>query len=150
MSGGEPVDEGGADAMFEVFEHTADVGLRIRAADRRTLFAEAGRALFSLLVANPTAVQCLQQKSFEIAGDHDEYLLFDWLNELLYTYETEHLLLAEFNVHLSAEGLQATCRGEPIDRSRHQLDHEVKAITYHALQVQAVADGWLAEVIVDI
>ena len=72
--------------------------------------------LFSLLVANLPAVRSLQQKSYEIAGDDDEYLLFDWLSELLYTYETERLLLAEFNVQLSADGLQAACRGEPIDR----------------------------------
>jgi SHS2 domain-containing protein len=40
--------------------------------------------------------------------------------------------------------------GEPLDRARHVLEHEVKAITYHGLRVEKIADGWLAEVIVDI
>ena len=136
--------------MYEVFDHTADVGLRIRAPDRSSLFAEAARALFSLVVVNLDAVQAVEERHYELAGEQDEYLLFDWLSELLYTFETEHLLLSEFQVELSPEGLRATCRGERVDRSRHELDHEVKAITYHGLKVERSGEGWLAEVIVDI
>ncbi len=47
-------------------------------------------------------------------------------------------------------GLEAAAWGEPMDPSRHELNHEVKAITYHGLKVEQTADGWLAEVIVDI
>ena len=136
--------------MYEVFDHTADVGLRILAPDRSSLFAEAARALFSLVVVNLDAVQAVEERHYELAGEQDEYLLFDWLNELLYTFETEHLLLSEFQVELSREGLRATGRGERLDRSRHELDHEVKAITYHGLKIEQSGEGWLAEVIVDI
>jgi SHS2 domain-containing protein len=136
--------------MFEVFEHTADLGLRIRAADRTELFVEAARALFSVFVANLDSVRCVEQRSYEVQGDADDYLLFDWLNELLYTYDTERLLLAQFDVELDDGRLRAVCRGELIDRSRHDLEHEIKAITYHGLRVERDGDGWLAEVIVDI
>ncbi len=77
-------------------------------------------------------------------------LLFDWLSELLYIYETRHLLLAHFEVTVGEAGLAATARGEPIDHGRHQIDHEVKAITYHGLKLERQGEGWLAEVIVDI
>jgi SHS2 domain-containing protein len=137
-------------AMFEVFEHTADLGLRIRAADRAGLFVEAARGLFSVLVANPQDVRGVEQRTYQIQGDEDDYLLFDWLNELLYTFDTEHLLLAEFDVEFRENGLLAVCRGEPADPARHDLDHEVKAITYHGLRVDHDDDGWFAEVIVDI
>ena len=65
------------------------------------------------------------------------------------------MLLAEFDVQVESTGdgysLAATCRGEPADPSRHELDHEVKAITYHGLFVKQLADdSWEAEVIVDI
>lgn len=136
--------------MFEVFEHTADLGLRVRAADRDELFAEAARALFSILVVNLGDVRGVQIKTFNIEGENDDYLLFDWLAELLYTFDTEHVLLSQFDVQVTDDEVRATCRGEPIDTSRHDLDHEVKAITYHGLRVEQVADGWLAEVIVDI
>jgi len=136
--------------MFEVFEHTADLGMRIRADDRQTLFVEAARALFSMLVVNLGDARCVQQKECTIAAEEDDYLLFDWLGELLYTFDTEHLLLSKFEVSLTSEGLRATCGGEPFDPSRHELDHEIKAITYHGLKVERADDGWLAEVIVDI
>ncbi|MBC8869898.1 MAG: archease [Planctomycetes bacterium] len=136
--------------MFEVFDHTADLGLRIRSEDRETLFIEAARALFSTLVVNLQDVSCVQQKEYAVTSEEDDYLLFDWLGELLYTFDTERLLLSEFDVQLTDDGLRATCRGESIDLSRHELDQEIKAITYHGLKVEHTDDGWLAEVIVDI
>jgi len=102
------------------------------------------------LVANLDDVRCVEQRTYQIPGDEDDYLLFDWLNELLYTFDTERLLLTEFDVELHDGGLHAVCRGEPIDRARHDLEHEVKAITYHGLRTERDGDGWLAEVIVDI
>jgi SHS2 domain-containing protein len=135
---------------YETFEHTADLGLRVRAADVDTLFAEAARGLFSLVVGDLDSVRPLEKVEFEIAADALDLLLFDWLSELLYTYEVRQLLLAHFDVQVSDHRLRATAAGEPIDRGRHVLDHEVKAITYHGLKVVRDGDGWLAEVIVDI
>jgi SHS2 domain-containing protein len=136
--------------MHEVFEHTADLGLRIRAADLETLFAEAGEALMAAVVENPAVIEPRQEVSFTVSGKDREYLLFDWLNALLYQVETEHLVFRSFRVVLTPQGLHGTARGEPLDPDRHGLGHEVKAITYHGLTVQATPDGWLAEVIVDI
>lgn len=103
-----------------------------------------------MLIANPSAVRCVQVKTFELRSEEPGFLLFDWLNELLYAFETEKLLLAEFDLRLEAGELRATCRGEPMDAARHQMEHEVKAITYHGLRVEQNAEGWEAELIVDI
>jgi SHS2 domain-containing protein len=136
--------------MFEIFEHTADVGIRVRAATLEELFADAAKGLFSIIVANPEAVRPLQEITFTIAGDQHDELLIDWLDELLYTFDTKRLLFREFGVQPTTEGISASARGEPIDRARHDLHMEVKAITYHGLKVDRDGDGWLAEVIVDI
>lgn len=136
--------------MYETFEHTADVGLRARAATLDDLFADIARAMFSVLVANPAAIRPVEELSLQLSGDRLDDLLFDWLAELLYRFETRHLLLSEFEVRVGDAGLSATVRGEPIDRTRHELDVEIKAITYHGLRVEQDNDGWLAEVIVDL
>ena len=68
-----------------------------------------------------------------------EELLHDWLAELLYIFEVRRLALARFQVNIGPDGLTATVQGEPIDTARHQLDMEVKAITWHGLKV--VRDG---------
>lgn len=135
--------------MYETFEHTADLGLRIRAADLDGLFAEAAQALFATIVDDLDGVQPKQQLDIRLPADERSYLLFDWLNELLYRWDTQHLLFSRFEVHVN-DGLTGTAWGEPVDRDRHALGHEVKAITYHGLKVEQTADGWLAELIVDI
>jgi SHS2 domain-containing protein len=136
--------------MYETFEHTADLGLRVRAAQLNTLFEEAAAALFSLIVTNLDAVRPTRQLSFQIAGNRLDDLLRDWLAELLYTFHTGRLLLAQFAVSVNDRGLVATASGEPIDPARHHLDQEVKAVTYHGLKVTRDGPQWLAEVIVDI
>ena len=137
--------------MFETFDHTADLGLRIRAGDLNTLFAEAGLALGSILVEDPASVQPVRQVAIDLPADEVEYLMFDWLRAILYHFEVDHLLVARCEVRVSpSAGLQAILEGETFDPARHELSHEVKAITYHDLRVEETEDGWLAEVIVDI
>lgn len=136
--------------MYETFDHTADLGLRIRAGTLDALFAEAGRALFSVLVEEPEVIKDRVQHEIRINGEEREFLFFDWLNELLYRFETEKWLLKRFEVHLVQGGLSAVVGGEVYDPDRHVLAHEVKAITYHGLRIEKTEDGWLAEVIVDI
>jgi SHS2 domain-containing protein len=136
--------------MFETFDHTADLGLRVKSPDLNTLFVEAATALFSTIVEHLATVAPNQAVVVELPKDDPEYLLFDWLKTLLYHFDAEHVLFARFEVKIDDTGLKGTAWGEPLDRSRHELGHEVKAITYHGLRVEKTADGYLAEVIVDI
>ena len=136
--------------MYEFFDHTADLGIRIRGADLNTLFVDAARGLFAAIVDGLNTVRPERQIDIEIAGTDREYLLFDWLRELLYRFDAEHLLFAKFQVRVSETGLIGMACGEPIDSERHVLSHEVKAITYHGLRVEREGDEWVAEVIVDI
>ena len=136
--------------MYELFEHTADLGLRVVATDLDELYAEAGRGFFSMIVEDLDRVGLSRRVPVRIEGSDPAYLLVDWLNELLVTFETRQLLLAEFDVRVTRTGLEASAAGEPLDPKRHRLLHEIKAITYHGLKVERTAQGWQAEVIVDI
>jgi SHS2 domain-containing protein len=136
--------------MHETFEHTADVGLRARAADLNTLFEEAARAMFSVMAGDLDAVRPLEEITVVLGPDDLDALLRSWLAELLYAFHVRKLLFAEFSVAISDAGLHGTARGEPLDAARHKADVEIKAVTWHGLKVERTADGWLAEVIVDI
>jgi SHS2 domain-containing protein len=136
--------------MFETFEHTADLGLRVRSPDLDALFAEAGQALMAAVLENPEAVAPLRRIDVDLENEELAILLFDWLREILYRFDAEHLVFGRFEVSVSEMGLRGSAWGEPLDPARHVLLHEVKAITYHGLLVEPTADGWLAEVIVDI
>jgi len=136
--------------MYETFDHTADLGLRIRADDVDTLLAEAGLALESTLVENLDTVRCVESIEVHLPADQIEYLLVDWLRALLTAFEERKLLFSRCEVHIGPDGLHGRAWGEPADPDRHHLDHEVKAITYHGLRVEQTPQGWLAEVIIDI
>jgi SHS2 domain-containing protein len=136
----------------ETFEHTADLGLRIFAADLADLFRTAAEGLFDVIVANRGEVQVVETQSVSLNADSTEDLLIEWLNELIFLSETRHRLYSRFDVALDDAGrrLDATIGGEPIDRTRHVLDHEVKAATRHGLSLRCENEGWVAEVVLDI
>lgn len=136
--------------MFETFDHTADLGMRVAADTEARLFEEAARGLLSLLVENPEAVSPQQEATIDIRGTETDYLFFDWLSELLFRFETQKFLACQWSIARTAEGIRAVVRGETVDASRHRLAHEVKAITYHDLIVRQTDGGWEAEFIVDI
>jgi SHS2 domain-containing protein len=136
----------------ETFDHTADLGLRIRAGDLDDLFQTAAEALFNAIVANRDAVRNVYHERLALAAESTEDLLIEWLNELIFRSETEHRLYCCFHVTVDAHGraLSAEIGGEPVDPARHVLDHEVKAVTYHGVSIVRVEEGYLAEVILDI
>lgn len=139
---------------IETFEHTADVGLRVRAADLDDLFRTAAEGLFDYIVANRDAVRVAGTEAVSLLGDDSAELLVTWLNELIFRSETEHRLYTQFDVRLGdgdvGWNLQAEIGGESIDAGRHILDHEVKAVTRHGLTLRREGEGWLAELILDI
>jgi SHS2 domain-containing protein len=136
----------------ETFEHTADVGLRLTGADLDDLFRTAAGGVFDYIVVNRDAVRVVTHEAIELSADTPAELLVVWLNELIFLSETRHTLYTAFDVRVAADGLtlRAEIGGEPIDRDRHVLDHEVKAVTHHALDLRRGDGGWVAEVILDI
>jgi len=134
------------------FDHTADLGLKIYATDLADLFRTAAEALFDIIMINREQIEPLESARFQLAADSTDALLLDWLNELIFRCETGHLVFGRFDVDVAPDGRSLTARiqGEPIDPSRHVLDHEVKAATHHGASVVPDQDGWVAEVILDI
>ena len=136
--------------MYELFDHTADVGLRVMAPDLARVFSEAAEGLFSVIVEEIPQGVSSRRLDFRLEAESVEFLLVDWLSELLYVFDTKHLLLDAFEVDLRGTSLRATALARPLDEKRDRLLHEVKAVTYHGLRVEATEGGWLAELILDI
>jgi SHS2 domain-containing protein len=137
----------------ETFEHTADIGLRVWGDNLTDLLQTAAQGLFDYIVANRGEVRPVISEDVVIDSNNPEYLLVDWLAELIFHVETRHRLYCRFDVTVSQDerSLKATIAGEEIDATRHELDHEVKAVTRHGLIVRQEPDrSWFAELILDI
>ncbi|MHC5541925.1 archease [Singulisphaera rosea] len=137
---------------IEIFDHTADVGFRIRGDDWDDLFRTAAEGVFDYIVVNREAVEPRESVAIALSADEPVELLATWLNELIFLSESRHRLFSRFEVRVDESGtnLRAEVRGEAIDRDRHILDHEVKAVTRHAMSIRPDEAGWLAELILDI
>jgi SHS2 domain-containing protein len=136
--------------MYEIFEHTADMGIRARADDPNELFAEAACGLFTVMVADVETIRPAETLTVRLVAEDFEELLHNWLSELLYLFHAKRYVFCDFHVQLEGLTLEAAVRGEPIDFARHEIAAEVKAITWHGLKMEKTPDGWLAEVVVDI
>lgn len=120
---------------FELLEHTADIGLVAYGADLREAFAAAAEGLFSVM-ADLSTVHPVQCYEIRVEADDLESLLVAWLNELLYLFDTENVLLRAFSLHkISPNHLLAEACGERYDPARHRLNLGVKAATYHSVSV---------------
>jgi SHS2 domain-containing protein len=135
---------------FELFEHTADLGLRVRAPSLERLCAEGARGLTSVLVVAPEAVLGRETRRLALANDDAAELWREWLAELAFLFAARGFVVASCSVAIRAGRLDAEVCGESFDERRHGRAHEVKAVTYHALRVVKDAEGWLGEAILDI
>lgn len=136
----------------ELFDHTADVGLIVLAPSLDDLFATAARGMFDYIVVNRDEVRETESEAVVISALSPDELLAEWLNELIFRTETRHRLYRSYEVRVAADALSltATIRGEAIDHDRHELDHEVKAVTRHGLDLRREGEHWRAEFILDI
>lgn len=134
---------------YEIVDHTADVAIVARGADVGEAFASAGRALLSL-VTDPDSVAEVEERRIELSATDLKDLLVAWLNELIYLFDAENLLLSEFDVRLVGDtGLVATVSGERVDKTRHRIKLGVKAATHHMLEINR-GDGVCLQVLFDI
>jgi len=120
---------------FELVEHTADTGLIAYGHNLAEAFANAAYGLFSIM-AELGGVREVESQTVTVSAEDTESLLFNWLNELIYVFEMEKLLLKRFDIiEFGERRLKAECWGEKYDPSRHQLKSGVKSATYHMLKI---------------
>ena len=135
---------------FKILDHTADVGLEVRADDLASLFNNAARGMFSI-IASIENIQPTEQFPLEVTAENLEDLLVNWLSELLYLFSTKMVLFSRFEIiEIDDHHIRAKALGQPIDQSSHNLYTEIKAVTYHELQVRKLDHGWIARVIFDV
>jgi SHS2 domain-containing protein len=135
---------------FETFDHTADIGIVARGADLAEAFANAAKAMFSLMV-DLDRVQPREERRVEVEAEDREGLLVAWLAELLYISEVDDFVFSRFDVdEISETHLVARVFGEPLDLDHHNPQLMIKAVTRHMLQVAPQDGGWQARVILDI
>ena len=134
---------------FEIINHTADVGIIAHGGDMNEAFANAAKALFSLITELDDVDETLH-RDIELTAPDQESLLVEWLNEFIYLFDTENIIFKRFDItRLNSSQLKARSYGERVDSSKHKLKTGVKAATYHMLKLDK-NDGCKIQVLFDI
>jgi len=134
---------------FEVIDHTADQAIRAYGKDLAQAFENAAYGMFSLMAELDTVPQDRSWK-IEAEADSPEDLLVAWLSELLFTAETENVVLAWFQIQsLEKWRLKGEARGGPLTSKVKRAGAPVKAVTYHDLTVEH-NDLWKLRITFDV
>lgn len=132
----------------------ADVAFRARGGDLETLFRHAAEATIAVMVDDRSTVRVLERREIELSDPEVDMLLFDFLQELIFYKDAEELLLRPERVSIRREEgawhLEAVLAGEMLDRERHPLNADVKAVTMHRFALRETPGGYEAEVVLDI
>ncbi|HNX68037.1 MAG TPA: archease [Candidatus Omnitrophota bacterium] len=140
---------------YETFEHTADVGLRVRAKDLNGLFRDAAEGFFSL-VTDPDKVRKTAPKlpsgiEMNFQEENAAELFMHWLQELLFLFSTRRVVPVEYHFStLTPLMLKFWAKAVRFDPSCHPSRHEVKAVTHCGFRVVQTKRGWEAEIVFDI
>ena len=119
---------------YKIIDHTADIAIRTTGKSLNNAFENAGYALFDTM-CDANSVKPLTTKKIICQADDLEQLLVDWLSELLFICDVDDMVFSEFSVKITGSSLVGKVKGERIDPDRHHLKTDIKAITYHMLEV---------------
>ena len=121
---------------YKYFEATADIGFNAYGRNLNEAFENAGLAMFNI-ISDTADVAPSKEISFEVTSEDYVALLYDYLEELLFYHEIEFMLFSEFHVEIDENlHLKATIKGETIDWDKHERKTEIKAITFHKMDVR--------------
>jgi SHS2 domain-containing protein len=135
---------------FETLDHTADTGFRAWGSTVAELFENSARAMLALS-ADTSAVVERDEKTIKLEAENYESLLVDWLNEILYLFDSDAFSPKSFHVdEVTPHRIQARLTGEPRDPKRHPWTLIIKAVTYYELKVEQSNGRWESQVFLDI
>ena len=119
---------------YILIDHTADMMVKAFGENLEECFGNAAYALFDQTV-DLSNVGTGEIREIRVTGIDDEDRLYSFLSEMLFIEDADNLVLKEFDVSFDGDDVLCTARGETLDRSKHRLRSEVKAVTYHMMNI---------------
>ena len=119
---------------YVLIDHTADMMVKAFGSTIEECFGNAAYALFDQTV-DLSNVGTSEETDVRVSGMDDEDMLYSFLSEMLFIEDCDNLILKEFEVSFEGNDVICHARGETLDRSKHRVRSEVKAVTYHMMEV---------------
>ncbi|MBT8356770.1 MAG: archease [Deltaproteobacteria bacterium] len=134
---------------YRLIDHTADFRIHVFGTDLKDLFSNAAFAMFDL-ITDIKSLQSADESSLNVKGNDRQDLMVNWLRELLYIWNGKEKLVESVDIFsISENELTAKIRLDSFDPARHRIKNDIKAVTYHQIQVNLIASGWESKIIFD-
>lgn len=138
---------------FWYLEHTADLKFRAQGKTLRKCFINSARALTNSMVGLDS-IDVRKDKRISLQNRELDILLNEFLTELVYLFDADHLLFISYWLEIKEEKdryfLQAKMKGEEFSKRKHEIKTHIKAVTFHNLFIEKQGDRWVAQVVCDI
>ena len=139
---------------YRLLPHMTDAYVEVKAQSLSAVFEAAAFAMFDVMT-DPTAVAPEFTDHFDVTAHDEVSLLHDWLEQLLLKFDLDGKIYSRFKVEKieSKNGnlhLLANARGGLFQSGRHPAKVEIKAVTYHRMEVLATRKGYLVRYILDL
>lgn len=132
---------------FRFLEHTADIKFQAFGKTKEEAFKNSALAMFNSM--NDGSVKSKAKKTISVQGRDDEALLYNFLEELLFLFDTELFLLSKIkSLKIKDNKLEAEITGDLAEKYEIKID--IKAVTYNEMFVKKEKDKWVAQVVLDI
>ena len=135
---------------YLILDHPADLGIEARGKTLSEAFEQAACGLTSVII-DPDTIRPEESRPVRIEAGDRQQLLVRWLTEVLYLYDGLKFAPRDFKIErLSSHLLEAQVRGESFDRRRHTVRLDVKAVTYHQIEIRRRSSLYCLQVFLDI
>jgi len=131
-------------------EHPSDVGFEVYGGTLEELYANAAIAMYSLMT-DIDEIEETDEREIKINAEDLYSLMFDWLDELIFLFESESLVLKKFDIAVNETNFSicGNCKGGRFDPSKHESGIIIKAVTYNMMQIKK-NEIWSARVVLDV
>jgi SHS2 domain-containing protein len=136
---------------YEILDHTADIFIKAKGSTLAEAFEHAAVGMFDQIYQT-SDVEPIGEFQVDLQNEDIEQLLVEWLSELLFIYETQKVVFSKFKVNLDQDKntLISQAYGESFDPEKHVITNEIKAVTYHMLEIGQESDMYFVKVLLDI
>lgn len=132
-------------AGYREIEHTADRELEVWGSNLPELLEYAAHGMYALSGTRVSG-ESIETRTIKLQAPDPESIIVSFLSELLYILETENLVFEEFDIETAQGDVSAKLTG----RSLASLDKEIKAVTYHNLEIRNSSKGLIVNIVFDV
>ncbi|MDY6865051.1 MAG: archease [Halobacteriota archaeon] len=135
--------------MIRYIEHTSDVGFEVEEETLEKLFSSSALAMYGFMI-DPFEIESILSRDVDIQSEDLESLMFDWMDELIFLFESEKIVFNKFDLIIEDFHMIGRCEGGVFDPLRHETGIVVKAVTYHMMEVKKRNGIWNTRVVLDV